>query len=294
VNCIHHKMVLTMLFVLPFLLFSNANAAPITFNTALPVSEGSFVFRQQLRWSRSSNQNQTLRSTAAISVLGYGINSDLALFGVLPYVDNRLEQSNSDRDNQGIADVTGFARYTLWKHDRQGQTLRLGGVAGLTAPTGDDNGRDSAGRLPPPLQNGSGAWDSFGALVATYQTLNSQISGQISYRNNRQANGFEIGDETRLDLSWQQRIWPKKLSGAVPGFLYGVLELNALHQDRNRNNGQNNSNSGGNTIWLSPGVQYVTRRWVFEAIIQTPIVQNLNGNAFENDLIITTGFRRNF
>lgn len=289
------KILYALLFIYSFSLLSVAVAAPITFNTALPVAQGNFVFREQFRWSRSNNQDQTLYSAAAISVLGYGINSDLALFGVLPYVDNRLEQSDSNnRDNQGIGDATAFARQTLFKRDWQGRTLRIGGVLGVTAPTGDDNKRDSNGLLPPTLQNGSGAWDSFTALVTTYQTLHYQVSGQISYRNNREANGLEIGDTAQLDLSWQYRVWPKELSGGVPGFVYGVLELNALHQDKNRNNGLINDNSGGNAVWLSPGVQYVTRRWVLEASIQTPIERNPNGNALENDLIVTTGFRRSF
>jgi len=45
---------------------------------------------------------------------------------------------------------------------------------------------------------------------------------------------------------------------------------------------------------LSPGVQYVTRRWVLEAIVQKPVSQQLNGSALKNDFIVTTSFRRNF
>ncbi|MCG8612544.1 MAG: transporter [Pseudomonadales bacterium] len=281
---------------------STATTAPITFNTALPVAEGEFVFRQQLRWLGSgddpSGLDREMEAFAAISVLGYGVNSKLTLFCVQPWTDKSLELtadgSAIERNNQGLGDFTAFSRYTLWQKDAPGRTFRLAGFGGLTAPTGEDDASDRFGRLPPPLQNGSGAWDGFGGLVATWQTLDYQLDGQISYRANGEANEIEAGDETRLDLSWQQRLWPRELEGGVPGFLYGVLELNWLYQDKHRVDGQRDDDSGGDTLWLSPGVQYVTKRWVLEAVVQKPVSQNLNGTALENDWIATTSFRMNF
>lgn len=280
-----------------------AGAAPITFNTALPVAEDEFVFRQQLRWLRSnddpSGMNRDMRAFAAISVLGYGVDSKLALFGVLPWMAKSLEMmtvsgNEIERDNRGLGDLTGFARYTFWQDDAPGRTFRLAGFGGLTLPTGKDDETDRFGELPPPLQDGSGAWNAFGGLVATWQTLDYQIDGQLSHRQNREANDFEFGDETRLDLSWQQRLWPRELAGGVPAFLYCVLELNWLHQSRNRMNGQSDTDSGGDTLWLSPGLQYVTKRWVVEAVVQKPVSQDLNGTALENELIVTTSFRMKF
>lgn len=279
-----------------------ASAGPITFDSALPVDEGGFVFRQQLRWLRAgddpSGANRDMRANAAIAVLGYGVNAKLAVFAVLPYTDKTLKLDRNgtriERDNQGLGDVTAFARYTLWQDDAPGRTLRLAGFAGISAATGDDDKSDRFGRLPPSVQDGSGAWNPFGGVVASYQTLDYEIDGQLSYRDNHAANGFEAGDETRLDLSWQYRLWPPELAGGVPGFFYGVLEVNALHQDKNRVNGQRDGNSGGDTLWLSPGLQYVTKRWVWEAVVQKPIYQHLNGTALENDLIVTAGFRVRF
>lgn len=280
----------------------SASSAPITFNTALPVAEDEYIFREQIRWLRSnddpSDANRDMRATAAISVLGYGITSRLAVFGVVPYLDKRLQSDGSGtsirRENRGLGDVTAFARYTFHQDNALGRTFRLAGFGGITAPTGDDEESDRFGLLPPSLQNGSGAWDGFAGLVVTYQTLEFQIDGQLSYRANGEANGIEAGNETRLDLSWQHRIWPRELAGGIPGFLYAVLEVNTLHQEKNRVNGQHDQNSGGTTVWLSPGLQYVTRRWVLEMVLQKPVVQNLHGIALQNDLIFTTSFRFNF
>ncbi len=98
----------------------------------------------------------------------------------------------------------------------------------------------------------------------------------------------------RFDASLQYRLWPRELKGGVPGFLYGVIESNLIYREKNRIADLDDVNSGGTTLFLAPGLQYVTRRWVFEIAAQLPVVQNLNGTALENDYIVRAGFRVNF
>jgi hypothetical protein len=47
-------------------------------------------------------------------------------------------------------------------------------------------------------------------------------------------------------------------------------------------------------VFLSPGLQYVTKRWIVEGVVQLPVVQNLHGTALENDYVLRAGFRFNF
>ena len=84
------------------------------------------------------------------------------------------------------------------------------------------------------------------------------------------------------------------MSGGVPGFLYGILEANLIHQDNDEIGGAEDPDSGGTRLFLVPGLQYVTKRWIVEAAVQLPIVQDLNGTALENDFIVRAGFRLNF
>jgi len=51
---------------------------------------------------------------------------------------------------------------------------------------------------------------------------------------------------------------------------------------------------GGTSLFLSPGIQYVTRRWVVEAIVQLPLVQNRNGLELEDHFMMRAGIRVNF
>jgi len=277
-------------------------SAPITFNTALPVAKDEFVFRELFVVNQSghdpgaADRNRIVWSAA--SVLGYGVTGKLAVFGVLPYVNKNVDLTVSDqrrsRNADGLGDISLFSRYTLYQRDWPGRTLRVAPFAGFKAPTGKDDERNSLGQLPPSIQPGSGSWDAFGGIVTSYQTLDYEVDGQISYRGNGKANGFEAGDQVRLDASLQYRLWPEILTGAVPGFLYGVLESNLLYREKNRFNSQTDPNSGGTQWFLTPGLQYVTRRWVLEAAVQIPVLQQLHGTALENDFIMQAGFRFNF
>lgn len=296
----HHLVTLVTVGVVGWM--NAASSAPITFNTALPVAKGEFVAREQWIINESgddpSGADRDRTSQAVASVLGYGVNSKLALFGVLPYLNNELKVTTGGqrvtRRATGFGDLTVFGRYTVVQRDQPGRTLRVAPFFGVKAPTGEDDETDALGRLPPSVQVGSGSWDPFVGMVATYQTLRYQVDSQFSYRANNEANNFDAGDVIRLDGSLQYRLRPRELTGGVPGFLYGVIEANLIHRDKNRVGGSTDPNSGGTTLFLTPGVQYITKRWIVEGAVQIPVSQDLNGTALENDFIARASVRFNF
>ncbi len=278
-------------------------AAPETFNTALPVAKGEFIFREQFLYKKASDDtspaDREVEVLGGISVLGYGITGDLAVFGVLPYLDKELDVTTPDdqrvtRSTNGIGDARLFGRYTIFKNNFPGGNFRVAPFAGIELPTGDDDDSDGLGTLPATLQLGSGSWDPFAGVVVTYQTLDYQIDVSGSYKVNTEANGFEFGNEARFDASFQYRLWPRELSGGVPGFLYGVVETNLIYQGKNEINGTDDPDSGGTTLFIAPGLQYVTKRWILEAIVQLPAFQDLGGTALEDDFAVRAGFRFNF
>lgn len=281
---------------------ATAWSAPITFNTALPVHEGGYVLREQFVFMKVADDptptNRDVEVTGLVSVLGYGVTRDFALFGILPYFDKRLDMrmggQDISRSQRGLGDLTLLGRYTAYEYNAPGRTLRVAPFLGIKAPTGEDNARDGMGRLPPPLQPGSGSWDALGGVVLTYQTLDFEIDGQVSYKANREANGFQAGNVASLDTSLQYRLWPRSLGAGVPAFLYGVIETNLVHSAKNHIAGVDDPNSGGTTLFITPGLQYVTRKWIVEAGIQIPVSQNFNGTALKTDYVFTTGLRLNF
>ncbi|GAV20676.1 hypothetical protein MMIC_P1648 [Mariprofundus micogutta] len=299
-------MILAWLMVLAtgLLIFAGiATAGPITFNSALPVSEGVGILRSQVKLVSKTGDatalNRNLTVTAIPLVLAYGVSSKLALFGMLPYVNKRMDITMGTmrirRRAQGLGDGKLFARYTAYQVDHPGDTLRIAPFMGLKAPTGRHDKRDAFGRLPRPLQSGSGSWDPFAGIAITRQTLDWEFDTAVSYRVNTNASDFEFGDEARLDASFQYRVLPRSLdTEGVPAFVYAVLESNLVWNGKDRLAGATDFNSGGTTWNLVPGLQYVTGRYVLETAVQIPMVQRLNGTSLEIDWVWTAGFRWNF
>ncbi|MDX8378341.1 MAG: hypothetical protein R8L53_10005 [Mariprofundales bacterium] len=279
------------------------SAGPIGFNSALPLSEGVGIVRSQVMMVRktgdSTSMNRKATATIIPLVMAYGVSPQLALFGVLPYVKKRLDITvggmRINRQSIGIGDGKLFARYTIYQSDQHGDTLRIAPFAGLKVPSGQYQQSDSVGVLARPLQVGSGSWDPFAGLAVTRQTLAWEFDGAISYRYNSQASGFTFGDEARLDTSFQYRIIPSTLANSgMPAFVYAVLESGVIWNGKNNIAGVSDGNSGG-VIWnIAPGLQYVTRRFVLETVLQIPTVQRPNGTALTTDWVWTAGVRWNF
>jgi len=286
----------------PFWFATTGIAGPITSNTALPVAEDVLIVRGQGKYIRSTGDStfmdRELTVWSAPTVFVYGATERLALFGVFPYLDKSLDSTTPSgrltRGDSGLGDFTFLARYTLGQWDSQGETLRLAPFVGLEGPTGDDDETDFLGRLPQPLQLGSGSWNPIVGTAFSWQTLDWEFDASLTYKFNTDANGFEFGDQVGFHTSFQYRLWPRSLGGGTPGYLYGVFESSLLWQDHNRAGGSRDENSGGLTWYLAPGLQYVTKRYIIETAVQIPVVQNLNGSALENDFIVTAGFRVNF
>jgi len=280
----------------------NAWSGPITFNSAIGLAENEFVLREQVVLNQSgddpSGSDRDRTSQQIVSVLGYAFSSDFMLIGVLPYIDNELDINvtgiRQNRNVNDLGDLRLFGRYTLFRKNWPGGTFRISPFAGLEMPTGEDNEQDTLGNLPANIQPSSGSWDPFGGIVLTYQTLDFELDTAFSYQANTEANDFKFGDVARFDASLQYRLWPRKFKGGVPGFLYGVFETNLVYKNKNKALSVNDANSGGTTLFLAPGIQYVTRRWVVETALQIPVIQDLNGTALENDFIFRAGFRVNF
>ena len=283
-------------------LVSPAFGAAITFSTALPVGQGEGIVRFQVRSLRSTGDSAPTDrelSVLAFPLVGvYGATSRLALFAIVPTLDKSLDVNTplgrQTREVSGVGDILLLARYTAMKRDRPGATFRLAPFVGIETPTGEDDKSDALGRLPQPLQAGSGSWDPSVGTIATWQTLKWQIDASASYKFNNEANGFRFGDVSRADFSYQRRLWPHELGEGVPHYLYGVLEANVIRLGHNEVLSRSDPNSGGMIWYVAPGLQYVTKRLILEAAVQIPVMQNLHGTALENDYVAILSTRVNF
>lgn len=273
-------------------------AAPISFNTALPVHQGGLLFRGPGVWMRlhddPSPMGRAMDVAMVPSVLVYGATAKLALMGVFPYLDKRLavKSTGAVRRASGLGDIMTVGRYEVMARSGPGRTARGAVFAGLKWPSGRSAESDALGLLPPSVQLGSGSYDPVFGTVWTGQWLAFQVDADVSYRRNTNANGFKFGDQLEQNVSLQYRLWPGSLAAErLAGFLYGVLEANTLYQAKNEAGGVADGDSGGTQLFLTPGLQWVSKRAVLELATQLPAVQNLNGAALRTDYRLTGGLR---
>ena len=264
----------------------NSLAAPITFNSALPVSQSEWVVRGLVTIDeRSANVDDIeieRTQLSLVSVLGYGINAKWSVFGVLPISDVSLSLNNQTQSESDLGDAEFFSRYEVLRIDKAGSTFRVAPFAGVRLPTGDLG------------VTSDGTTDIFGGVIITSANVKQNFNVQLRYDLNGSDNQFSAGDSFMADLSWQKRIFPKKITASTTGFWFAALETNLNYTEQNRLVGQIDSNSGGFTTSIAPGIQYVTRRWIAELAVRIPIIRNLNGSALEPDYTIFTGVRANF
>lgn len=274
------------IFYLLAFLPATALAAPITFNTALPVSKGEVLARQQFIVTNLSDRlggmKRDVTVRAGVSVLGYGVTPKLAIFGVAPLVKIDRETGAVSRNFTGLGDATLFARYEIYRNDTPGKTVRIAPFVGATLPTGRTG------------KTGDGSVDGFAGLIFTAASINWNFDSQVKYVANTRANGFARGDTLSADASLQYRLLPKTIAANTDAFLYGVLEANVTQLQRDRLGGVINPNSGGTQAFLSPGLQYATKRWIAETALKIPVVNNLHGTALEPDYSLVTSLRFNF
>lgn len=259
-----------------------ASAAPITFNTALPVSEGEIILREQFIFTDATGPDVDIDAFTALTVGGYGITPKWSVFGVLPLTHIDTEISGISSDTFGLGDAVLFSRYEIFRRDNRGATTRIAPLFGIRVPTGEDG------------QTGDGSVDIFGGLIATVATTKFNFGSQLVYTANREADGTEAGDTIAFDASLQYRLWPQKLSAETRGFLFGVLESNITRQGDTRFEGVIDPETSGTSFSLSPGVQYVTQRWIFDLAVTIPVADSFSNNIVRPDYSVLTSIRVNF
>ena len=96
-------------------------AAPITTNTALPISAGEIIVRVQLVATHASDNlrglNRHVDRFEVRTVLGYGLTSKLAVFGMLPLVNVERTIGDVRTSASGLGDGELFARYEVSRSD---------------------------------------------------------------------------------------------------------------------------------------------------------------------------------
>ena len=228
---------------------------------------------------------------------------------------------NRRGNSAGFGDVTMLGQYRFHNNAQNGTSAAV--LFGFKAPTGSTSQRDNFGQLfEAEFQPGSGSWD--GLLGAAFTKRTGRWSFDVSalyYLISTGTQNTNLGDrflfgtavsyrlvgatgsskETELHeycMQPRNQLQENCLYHAnhdhsdmmkTPYTLDLVLELNGEWHDKQRIAGIPDPNSGGTTVYLSPGVRVGFDRFSGFVSVGVPVINQHNGIQSKPEFRVLTG-----
>jgi len=224
------------------------------------------------------------------------IPNRLVVIGALPYLDKEMrltkDGNRQSRGDSGVGDLRLLGKYQFLQKDTKRSSFRMTFLGGVKLPTGNDDAKDATGPLPSPLQLGSGSFDFFGGPIATFVRNRLGINAEVNFKKNTEANDYQFGDTLSVNIALGYRIFPQVYETYPSPYLTAYLELLSAFSGKDRKNGVDLEDTGGDVVFLSPGIQYVfSRTLLVETSFQFPIFEDLNGTQLGTDFSFNVGMR---
>lgn len=266
----------------------------------------------------------SLRSIAVPSVgVAYGLTKDFTIAARLPYLANQeiretdiaLPGVNPRGGVYGIGDASFTGTYRFLDDHHAGIEAAI--IFGFKAPTGRTNAVDANGELfETEHQPGSGSWDALlGASVTKQIGLWSLGANALYARSGAGSQDTRLGDRLSTGVSASYRIWSDggghgdamHLGGAFDGMMHhgGVdhnaaepslakaldvsLGLNGQWSGKQTIAGEQDGNTGGTVVFLTPGLRLSVDKWSGFVNVGIPVARQLNGIQSEPRLQVSTG-----
>ena len=245
----------------------------------------------------------------------YGFTNDFMVSVRVPWVRRTgiLEGSQEDpadpavvRDRgntSGFGDVTVLGQYRFLNNSVSG--TQAAALFGFKAPTGVTNLVDPFGEVfEAEFQPGSGSWDGlFG--IAMSQRVTSALSfhaNVLAIATGTGTQNTNLGNRFLYNAALSYRLFGEASSNPLDAYAHAghshsgmptkapapvephphvaldaLLELNGEWHDFQRTAGVIDPNSGGNTIYLSPGLRLSVDNWSSYVLVGIPVVTDYNG-----------------
>ena len=181
----------------------------------------------------------------------------------------------------GVGDLSVLGRYTVFSHHTLDTSTLLAGVFGLKLPTGSTNQHSDQGEyLDAHLQPGTGSTDLLLGVSANHVLGRYSVSANLlaSFTGEGETGDtrHRFGNSLNYDVTGKYRITPTVM-GESSNELFFSLGVNGEYRRREKLDGDTVPDSGGHTIYLTPGIQYLAgAHWVFETTWQYAVYHDLN------------------
>ena len=228
---------------------------------------------------------------------------------------------NRRGNSAGFGDVTMLGQYRFHNNAQTGTSAAV--LFGFKAPTGSTSQRDNLGQLfEAEFQPGSGSWDGLFGAAFTKRTgrWSFDVSG-LYYLISTGTQNTNLGDRFLFGTAVSYRLVGASGSSKemelheycmqprnqlqehclyhanhdhsdmkkTPYTLDLVLELNGEWHDKQRIAGIPDPNSGGTTVYLSPGVRVGFDRFSGFVSVGVPVINEHNGVQSKPDFRVLTG-----
>lgn len=251
-----------------------ALSGPINSDVAFTPRSGGTILRLQYTYSEADRHDSTpgVVSSGARAVLIHGATENLALILAAPFVHREIDAlgpggSSMQFRHDGLADVTLLAKYRVWQNDVGPlHTLRWAVIGGVNIRSGDSDIT-------------SDSYDPILGTVFSWRRDRRSFDADLLYQLN--TGGGQAGhDVLRYDLAYSYRLMPETFGTSNPYSFNVVAELNGRYLT-----------DGSHEVFFAPGLQFAMPRWVLEASLQLPVVQDLSGGMPEDDFRLIVGLR---
>lgn len=237
--------------------------------------------------------------------LSYGATENVSISARLPYVkreniregelEGGMPEAHTHGDSSGVGDLLLLGQYMVQQRANFNAAILLG----VKAPTGETAVRDDDNiRFETEFQPGTGSWDFLlGASV-------SKSSGNLGYHANVLYNkttegsqSTKIADAIAYNTALTYRLNNHAThnhhhdnANNTGGLKWDFsLELNGDTRRKNKIAGISENNSGGTTIYISPGFRVSSEKLSGFIAYGIPVVENQNGTQTDVDSRIVAG-----
>ncbi len=264
---------------------------------------------QRLMGIRNANLGESKGDVHSVSTLlqpslfaAYGVTDNLSLGLRVPWTLRSGVRSPSGGDEvggdpsqsvdalgdaNGFGDTTFFGQYRFFHSDDNLNHASV--IAGLKVPTGETGVYTKVGNtFEAHHQPGSGSWDPMFGLAFTRGMGQFSFDTSFMYTittpgmHDEEGNRVDQGDIFNYNLALSYALGAAAKSGLQASSNNAawtlVLELNGEMREKQRAGVMNDPNSGGNTLYISPGIRYAGgSNWNTALSIGAPVATDYNG-----------------
>lgn len=243
---------------------------------------------------------------------GYGFTPKIKAFLSIPYVRNTMDMTMFNMEMwmdstmepvSGLGDITAIGLYRLYtdREIRPTDVVTFG--FGVKTPTGSFTERSSPTKyVHAHMQPGTGSWDPLLSLIYTKMANPFLVQTDVTYQyTTRNREGYEFGDSAAVNLSGKYAV--VKEFNVTAGLTYLHVNKASDHStDTARYAPAGNTslmddpaNTGGNSLWFSPGLQLLPlKNSLIDLKVQLPVWERVNGIQLVSSYRILAGISCNF